>query len=698
MAIILELAERQPILFILEDLHWSDPTTLEFIELLMDQTPTAAIDVLLTCRPEFQPSWCHRFYLTEMSVHRLPREQIERMVEQVVGDGHLPNEIIWQLMDKTDGVPLYVEEMTKAVLESGVLKELNGQHELAGSHALLSIPATLQDSLMARLDRLVTAKAIAQSAAVIGREFSYVLLQAVSELDEATLQRDLGRLVESELVHQRGMPPQAVYTFKHALIQDTAYQSLLRRTRQQYHQRIAQVLAAQFPETAETQPELLAHHYTEAGLLAQAIPYWQRAGERAVERSANVEAVGHFTKGMELLKTLPATPERTQQELELQIALGAPLIATKGWGAPECGKVYAQAHDLCRRVGETAQLFPVLLGLFAFYFLRGEVQEARELGEQLLSLAQRMNDPDLLVEAHLALGCTLMYLGEFIPARELLQQGIALYDPQQHRSHAFLYGQDPGVGCRIFAAWTLWYLGYPGQAMQRSQEALLLAQELSHPYSLVWALNFVARLHQCRREGPVAQERAETAIALCTEQGFGLYLAGGTILRGWALAAQGEGTEGVSQMRRGLAAWRATGSELTVSYSLALLAEGYGEIGEPSEGLSVLAEAFVSAHRTGDRFYEAELYRLNGELLLRQAVSAEQKAEAHFRQALAVACHQQAKSLELRAAMSLSRLWQQQDKRQDAYDLLAPVYNWFTEGFDTADLKEAKVLLDELEG
>jgi predicted ATPase len=502
--------------------------------------------------------------------------------------------------------------------------------------------------------------------------------------------------VKAELLYQRGLPPQALYIFKHALIQQEAYESLLKSKRQQYHQRIAQVLEERFSETVETQPELLAHHYTEAGLNEQAISYWQRAGERARQRSANLEAIGHLTKGLELLKTLPDTRERIQQELTLQIALGAPLIAMKGWGAPECGEVYARAHELCRQVGETAQLFPVLWGLFAFYLLKGELQKARELGEELLSVAQRMNDPGLLVEAHLALGCTLVYLGAFTPARELLQRGIALYDPQQHRSHAFLYGQDPGVGCRIFAAWALWFLGYPEQAVKQSQEALTLAQELSHPYSLVWALNFIARLHQCRREGLITQDRADTAIALCTEQGFGLYLAGGTILRGWVLATQGQGTEGVAEMRRGLAAWRATGAELTVPYSLALLAEGYGAIGETYEGLTVVAEALATARRTGDRFYEAELYRLNGEFLLMQAVSAEQEAETRFRQALDIARRQQAKALELRAAMSLARLWQQQGKRTEAYDLLTPIYGWFAEGFDTADLQEAKALLEEL--
>jgi predicted ATPase len=346
-AILLELAEQQPALFIVEDLHWTDPSTLELLNLVIDQTPTASLLVLLTCRPHFQPAWHHRSYLTEITVNRLSHAQGEQIVTGMTEGKTFPAAVLQQILDKTDGVPLFVEEITKAILESGHLKEVDGHYELAESFRALTIPATLQDSLMARLDRLVTAKAVAQYAAVLGRQFAYALLQAVSQLDEATLQRELSRLVDAELVYQRGLPPQATYSFKHALIQDTAYQSLLKSTRQQYHQRIAQVLEQQFPEIVDTQPELLAHHYTEAGLTAQAIPYWQQAGQRALERSANVEAIAHLTKGLELLRILPDTPERTQHELVLQTTLGPALLAAKGSGAPEMARAYARALVLC---------------------------------------------------------------------------------------------------------------------------------------------------------------------------------------------------------------------------------------------------------------------------------------------------------------------------------------------------------------
>src|SRR5262245_61823309 len=383
-AILLEHAERHPVLFILEDLHWADPTTLELLNLMIEQIPTTSILSVLTCRPHFQPAWHHRSYITEMTVNRLSQNQIEQIAEQVARGKKLPEQVLQQIVEKTDGVPLYIEEMTKAVLEAGHLIETDGHYERAGSLSTFAIPATLQDSLMARLDRLMTGKVIAQLGATIGRQFSYALLQAVSQLDEVMLQYELSRLVEAELLYQRGLPPQAYYFFKHALIQDAAYESLLRSTRQQYHQRIAQVLEAQFPATVETQPELLAQHYTEAGLIAEAVPYWQRAGQRAIQRSANVEAIAHLRQGIALLTTLPDMSERVQAELTLQTNLGPALMATRGYAAPEVAATYHRARELCQQVGDTPELFPVLWGMFLLYQGRAEHETARELAEQCL--------------------------------------------------------------------------------------------------------------------------------------------------------------------------------------------------------------------------------------------------------------------------------------------------------------------------
>ena len=702
--IFLRIAAQQPVLFVMEDLHWVDPTTLELLSLLVDQGPTSRILALWTFRPDFSPPWTGRAHLTQVTLPRLPRRQAAEMTGRVAHGKALPTEVVEQVVAKTDGVPLFVEELTKMVLESGLLQEREERYELTGPLPPLAIPTTLHDSLMARLDRLAAVKALAQLGATLAREFSYELLQAVSPWDESTLQRGLQELVEAEFLYQRGVPPQATYIFKHALIQEAAYQSLLRSTRQRYHQHIAQVLETRFSETAETQPELVAYHYTEAGLSAQAIPYWQRAGQRAVERSAHVEAIAHLTKGLEVLTTLPDTPERVQQELDLQTTLGPALMVTRGFGAPEVLQAYARARELCQQVGETPQLFQVLRGLWFFYLMRMELQTARELGEHLLTLAQQVGDPALLLEAHYALGNTLNYLGELAAAQAHFAQGIALYDPQQHHAHAVRYGQDPGVACRYYAAVTLWLLGYPDQALQRSHEALTLARELAHPFSLACALFFATWVHQFRRERPLIQERAEAAIALGAEQGFAQFVAGATIFRGCALAEryaepgaeQGQVEEGMAQMQQGLAAWRATGAEVLRPYGLALLAKASAKLGQREAGLTLLTEALALANDTGERRWEAELYRLKGELLLACAAEHDAEAETCFRQALDVARRQQAKSWELRAAMSLSRLWQQQGKHDEARQLLTEIYDWFTEGFDTADLQEARALLVEV--
>jgi len=550
---------------------------------------------------------------------------VEQIVTGVTQGKTFPAEVLQQIIAKTDGVPLFVEEMTKAILESGHLKEVNGHYELTGSFSTFAIPATLQDSLMARLDRLVSAKGIAQLAAVIGRQFAYNLLLAVSQLDEATLQRELSRLVDAELVYQRGLPPQATYTFKHALIQDAAYQSLLKSTRQQYHQRIAEVLVEQFAETAEVQPELLAHHYTQAGLTEQAVLYWQQAGQRALERSAMPEAVAHLTHGLEVLDTLPDTPARAQQELGLQIALGPALLNIRGH-VPEVERVYTRARALCQQVGDTQQLFPVLWGLRYVHQVQGQSQRAYEVGEELLGVARQLQDSVLFVEAHRAQGNVAFWRGEFGLAQAHVQHALARYDPQQMRDHVVRYGQNPGVFCRLFGAVTLWLLGYPDQARQWSEAALTHAQELGHAFTLQQALCFSALLHLLRREAAVAQERAEAQRALCTEQGFAMYLAWGTIEWGAALAAQGARAEGLAQMRQGLAAYRTRGRFPWLLF-LGLLAEACGRAGQVEEGLRALHEALEAMQTTEERMYEAELHRLRGELLLQQSAAQPGEAE-----------------------------------------------------------------------
>jgi class 3 adenylate cyclase/predicted ATPase len=696
LTILLRIATQQPVLFIMEDLHWVDPTTLELLSLLVDQGPTARILALLTFRPDFSPPWTGRSHLTQVTLNRLPTRQAAELTGRVAHGKALPPEVVAQVVARTDGVPLFVEELTKMVLESGLLQEHEERYELTGPLPPLAIPATLHDSLMARLDRLAAVKALAQLGATLGREFAYELLQAVSPWDEDTVHRGLHQLVAAEFLYQQGLPPEATYRFKHALIQETAYQSLLRSTRQQHHQRIAQVLEAQFPERCETQPELLAHHYTEAGLVEQAIGYWQRAGQQASDRSAHLEAVSHFTTGIELLKTLPDTPARTQQAVTLHLAIGAALQITKGQAAPEVEHAYTRAHELCQQVGETPALVPVLFGLWRFYLVRAQLHTARELGDTLLSLAQQAHDPALAVVAHYALGVTWFYLGALPAARQHLEDGIARYTLDQRRAPVFRMGNDLGVGCRQFAALTLWLLGYPAQALARLHEALTLAHELSHPYSLAFARCWAALVSQWRRDVPAVHEQAEAAITLSTEQGFPYWAALGTSLRGCALAMQGEGEAGIAQIRQGIAAWRATGSAVFIPYFCTILVDVSNHLGYPEDGLQALAEAHTLVEQQEERWWEAEVCRLRGVLLLRQTVPQPEEAETWLQRALDIARHQEAKSLELRAAMSLSQLWQQQGKGDEARELLAPIYGWFTEGFDTADLQEAKVLLEEL--
>jgi class 3 adenylate cyclase/predicted ATPase len=690
------LAQQQPVLYIFEDVHWIDPSSLEALARQIDRLQDARVLLVITYRPEFTPPWGGFSHVTTHTLNRLSRRQVTTMVQQITGGKTLPQEVLEQIVARTDGVPLFVEELTKTVLESGLLRDDGERYTLVAPLSSLAIPDTLQGSLLARLDRLGSVKEVAQLGAAIGREFSYALLAAVSPLPDAAFQAALHHLVQAELVFRRGQPPEATYLFKHALVQDAAYGSLLKSTRQRVHQQIAQVIETRFPALVETQPELVAQHYTAAGCTEQAVRYWQRAGQQASDRSANLEAISHCTTGIELLKTLPETPEHTQQALTLHIALGAALQVTKGHAAPEVEHTYTQAYALCQQMGETPELAPVLLGLWRFYAVRPQLHTARELGETLLRLAQHADDPALAVIAHYTLGATWFYLGVLPAARQLLEEGITRYTSDQHRALGFRIGQDPGVACRVHAAGALWLMGYPEQALARVHDALALAHELSHPFSLAFVRYWVAFVFQVCRNVSAVQEQAEAAVALSTERGFPLWAAAGTSLRGWALAIQDQGTEGIAQVRQGIAAWRTSGGALWVPYYCTVLAEAYDHLGHTADGLQALAEAHTLVEQQEERWWEAEISRLRGVVLLKHPVIQQEEAEACFQQALAVARRQQARSLELRAAMSLGRLWQRQGKRGEARELLAPIYGWFTEGFDTADLQEARALLDEL--
>jgi predicted ATPase/class 3 adenylate cyclase len=700
LGVLLEIADRQPLLLVMEDLHWADPTTLEFLNLLVDQIPTTRIFALFTFRPDFSPPWIGRAHLTNLTLRRLPQKQIVNMIHHVAGGKALPAVVLEQIVKKTDGVPLFVEELTKMVLESGLLREKAEGYELAGPLPPLAIPATLQDSLMARLDRLASVKEIVQLSAILGRELTYEMLQAVSSLDDETLQQGLSRLVEAELLYQRGIPPQATFTFKHALIQETAYQSLLKGTRQQYHQRIAGMLVEAFPETVATKPELVAHHYTEAGLGDQAVAYWQQAGQRALEGSANAEAVSHLIRGLEILMNQPDTPERGRRELALHLALGGPLIATKGYAAPEIARSTTRARELVDQVGDTEQRFPVLYRQWVYHLIRTEYHTARTLGEEFLHHAKREGDPALALMGHRILGVTQLYLGELSTARVHLEQTLALYDAAQHRTLAFRFAQDPQIACQAVLSLVLWLLGYPEQAGRLSHEAIANARALEHINTLAYTLFWGSLLAAFGHKVEAVEQQAQALIALSEEQGLAFWLAYATSLDGWTRTLRGHGEQGLPLIAKGVADMQSTGAaDFFRSFLWTLLAEASAEDGQAPEGLRVLDETLAFVDTTGECFWEAEVYRLKGKLILHAECgvqNAERTAAECFQQARGVARRQQAKSLELRAAMSLSRLWQAQGRKEEARSLLSEVYGWFTEGFDTEDLIEAKALLDEL--
>jgi class 3 adenylate cyclase/predicted ATPase len=688
------MALQRPVLMVIEDVHWIDPSTRELITLLIERLASCRIFLLITCRPEFESPWAGHTHITSFTLNRLSRKESASMIARVTQGKGLPEAVLDEIVVKTDGVPLFLEELTKTVLESGLLENAGDRYILSGPLPALAIPTSLQDSLMARLDRLASGKEIAQLGAVIGREFSYQLLAGVSRLADEELHDALRELNQSELIFSRGSPPDATYNFKHALVQDVAYQSLLKNKRQQYHQRIAEVLEERLPEIANTEPELLAHHYTEAQLAEPAIDYWYRAGQLARERSANVEAIAHLTKGLGLLESIPDTTKRAAKELALQMALGLAYLAAKGFGAMEVERTYARARELCEQVGDTRQLFKASWGLGRFYTLSGQLRAARQQAEEILVLAQRLQEPEFLIEGHLAMGITLYWMGEFAHARSHNEQVLALYNPDKHGALGFEYGEHPDVTCWARQAFPLWMLGYPDRALESSRKAIARAQELSHPFGLARALNFVSGIHQLRREPQSAQKQAEAAISLATEKGFAMWMRFGMLFRGCALIEQGQTKEGIAQLQEGIAATSGTGL-LGNTRLLGVLADAFAKIGKPEKAFSALAEAAAVGDKTGEDFWQAELHRLRGELLLRDH-GTEVEAESCFQQALEIARNQSTKSLELRAATSLARLWQNQGKRQEAHDLLTPIYSWFTEGFDTADLKEAKALLGEL--
>jgi class 3 adenylate cyclase/predicted ATPase len=696
-AIVEAMAARQPVLMVVEDAHWLDPSSIEFLSLLIERLRATRLLLVVVFRPEFTPPWTGYAPLTSLTLNRLSRRESAALIVNAAAGKALPDEVTSQIIDRADGIPLFIEEVTKVIVESGMLRDAGDRYELSGPLPELTIPASLHDSLMARLDRLAPVKEVAQLAASLGRNFSHELLVAVSPLKEADLEGAILKLVEAELIYRRGVPPDATYEFKHALVQDAAYQSLLKSTRQQYHRRIARVLTEQFGDIADGAPELVAHHFTQAGLAEQAAEYWQLAGQSAIERSANPEAVDHLRRALAEIESLAETPERIEQRIRLQIMLAVPLTATSGYAAPEVAKTYNEARELCQRIGTTAQLFPAMYGLWRFYLLRAEYATARELGDELLRLAERTQAQRLLIAAHRAVGATLFYLGDIVQSRAHLDHVIGARADAGPSCENIYDVVDAGVASRAYAAWGEWLLGHPDKAVALSDDAVALARELDHPFSKALASSFAAWLHQFRRDRGATEDKAKSALAVATEQGFPFWIGWDDVLCGWVLAGQDHEDMAITRMREGLACWRATGSELGWPYFLALLAEVYGDRSRTEDALELIDEADAFVDKTAERWWQADLCRLRGELLLKAEPANVDEAQSCFERALDIARAQQARSLELRAAVSLGRLWHAEGKSREARELLSGIYGWFTEGFDTADLEDARTLLAQLE-
>jgi class 3 adenylate cyclase/predicted ATPase len=688
------LARHLPVVMVFEDAHWIDPTSRELLDLIVERVRSQPVLLIVTFRPEFQPSWTGQSHVTMLALNRLDQHDRTALAMQIAGGKPFPVEVIDQIVNRTDGVPLFIEELTKSVLESGLLREEADHYVLDRALPPLAIPTTLQDSLMARLDRSAPVRLVAQIGAAIGREFSYSLLCAVSRLAESELEAALGRLVTSGLVFQRGTPPDAVYAFKHALVQDAAHDSMLRSFRRQLHAHIAEALQAHSAEILDSQPELLAQHYAEAGLVETAIAHWGKAGRRSAARSALAEAAAQFCKALDQLSLLPDTPQHQRQELEFQISLGAALRWVKGQAAPETGGAYARARELWERLGSPSEYIDVPYGQSRYHAFRGEFDLALGLDEGLLRLSDQRKDPAGLILGHHSSGRNLMVLGRFAASRSHLEEVLALYDPNSDQSPVHQAEVPPHILSQAYLGNALFCLGFADQALARSNAAIAEARNLAHPPSLAFSSMMGARLLSLVGDTAVLAERVDQLVTLATEQGFPFWRAQGMIYRGWVKVKNGDVTEGISLLRSGSADYRATGAVLWMPHHIALLASACEIEGQVDEAVNLLDDALRIVERTGERWFAAELNRHKGQLLLEQ--ENPDAAEDLFGKALSIAAAQEAKLWELRAAVSLAGLRSGQGRHAEARALLDPVYGWFTEGFDTADLKGAKALIDKL--
>jgi DNA-binding response OmpR family regulator/class 3 adenylate cyclase/predicted ATPase len=694
---VLGLARARPVVIELADAHWADSSTLELFSRIIASVRTARVLLLVSFRPEFFPQWLDEPHVTMLRLERLGREQTEAIIFEVAGHKALPPEMSTQIISKTDGVPLFVEELTKAVLESGLFQDAGDRLLALGSVPPVAIPTTLLDSLTARLDRLGPVKEIAQIGAAIGREFSYRLLAAVAPISGPPLQAALAQLAAPELIFVRGEPPDSTYVFKHALVQDAAYGTLVRSKRQQLHSRIAGAIEEGFPDTVETQPELLAHHLVQAGLTERGISYLRKAGQRTISRSANLEAIRHLTKALELLQTRPEGAARARAALGLEAMLSQAMIAGYGYAAPETAQVLLRAKAHINDQTDPSQKLTILYGIWACHYVRGEVAKQTDAAAEFLGEAERHNDIAALCVAHRIIGTTHVTKGEFTAALPHLEQARALHDLQDHAPLQYQYGQDVGAAALCYLSWTLWHLGSVDQASQVAADALKRAEQLSHPHTQVFTICHARGMIDIFRRSPQdIRSCANSVVSLCREHGLSHWMAFGRILEGWAAINEGETNHGIKLFRAGVAAWREAGARLWLPLFLALEAEVYAREGRIAAALEVIEQAIGMSEETGEHLCLAEILRVKAGLLS-ETDSAGDQVEILLLKSLEIARTQQARCWELRTACDLASLWHRGGRTREAMRLLQSIYAQFTEGFDTADLRQAKLILDRLE-
>jgi class 3 adenylate cyclase/predicted ATPase len=683
---LLAFAGQRPTLCIFEDLHWMDPTTSELIALIISRIDRARVLLVVSCRPEFRPAWIDFANTTTLSLTRMSHTEVKTMIRNLSKGGTLPPALIEQIMEKADGVPLFIEELTSSTLSA----PSRGAVERKVQPTSLRVPDTLSDALMERLDRVAPSRRLAQIAAAIGREFSEEILLSASQIDKDDMSLALSQLQRADIIYQVDVWPLVRYAFKHALLRDVIHEAMLRTKRQQIHADIAASIENDFPELAESQPEVLAYHHQEAAHHQLAIHCWVKAGQRALGHSANVEAIANFRNALRLLSALPETPERTKQEIDVQLALGIPLIAVKGYASEETRDAFSRARALCLQLGNIPEYFQSLFGGWGFCWMGGNNRDALPIAEEFLARSQALSDPVLLMVAHRMMGSTLLTIGDFQSSANHFEKTIKLSGSEGKRALSGLYMVEPQVASLLLLSWVSWIMGYPDRALLRVSEALVLARDLNHPYSIAFAHYMTSVVHLWRGDAALAFEHAERSFEMSKEQRFSLYAILSRMSRGRALGDLGQLREAQAEITQGLDEARDNGVGFMLPMMEGWLADMHARAGENELALAIVEKTLANIGEVSGKAWEAELHRQKADILVAINPSRVEEAETHFEKSIEVARHQHAKSLELRAATSLAELWRTQGRADEAQALLEAICCRFEEGDNTADLKRAR--------